>query len=68
LAADDTDKACWERNFSAEAAAYTGVTVATTSDTGDWDTFSTAATNWDTAFKVLVDARAELDIAVYYYT
>lgn len=43
------------------------MTVATSTDSGDWDTFNTSATNWDTAFKNLLDARAELDIAVRYY-
>lgn len=54
--------------MSAEAAAYVGVTVGVATDSGDWDDFNTAATNWDTAFQALIDARAELDIAVYYHT
>lgn len=53
--------------MSSEAAAYAAVDAPTTTGTNDWDTFNTSATNWDTAFKNLIDARAELDIAVRYF-
>jgi len=68
IVSDSTLVECWERNFSNEAKAYVDVVVGVATDSGDWDDFNTAATNWDTAFQALIDARAELDIAVFYHT
>lgn len=68
VVADSSDIECWKRNFSSEAAAYVNAALATVAGDGSdpWDYFDTAATNWDTAYKNLIDARAELDIAVRY--
>lgn len=70
---DSTDEACYERNMSKLANTYVtaiaGVgLVATEEANTDFDYMSAALTNWDTAYKTLIDARAELDIAVYYHT
>jgi hypothetical protein len=70
VVADSTTIECWKRNFSSEASAYVtaaaGVTTVAGAGTDAWDYFNTAATAWDTAYKNLIDARAELDIAVRY--
>jgi len=33
-----------------------------------WDYFDAGMTNWDTAYKNLIDARAKLDLAIQYNT
>jgi len=70
---DSTTEACYERNMSKLANTYVtaiaGVgLVATEEANTDFDYMAAALTNWDTAYKSLIDARAELDIAVYYHT
>lgn len=70
---DSTTEACYERNMSKLANTYVtaiaGVgLVATEEANTDFDYMAAALTNWDTAYKTLIDARAELDIAVYYHT
>lgn len=70
--ADSTTEQCFVRNLSSLANAYvTGIAgvglVATEEANTDFDYMEVALTNWDTAYKALIDARAEVDIAGYFY-
>lgn len=68
-ASGDAASECYTRNRSVTANTYSEAVVATTAGAGtsDWDYFDAAMTVWATAYEDLIDARAELDIAVYYY-
>jgi hypothetical protein len=71
--ADNADEACYSRNISSLANDYStaaaAVSFATTEGgTDDFDYFNTAMSNWAGAYETLIDKRAELDIAQYYYT
>lgn len=71
--ADSTDEACYERaqsklaNTYVTAIAGVGLVATEEADT-DFDYMQAALTNWDTAYKTLIDNRAELNIAEEYYS
>lgn len=69
---DSGVESCYERDLSKLAYDYVtaiaGVNTAAEGGADDWDYMNVGLTNWDTAYENLVDARAELDIAQYYYT
>lgn len=47
---DDAGNACYKRNASELAKTYVDQTFAVATDSGNFDSYTTASTNWDTAF------------------
>jgi len=67
-ASDSTDFECFNRNLSTLAQTYSDNEVKTTTDSGNWDAFDTAMTNWSNAYQILIDKRLDLEIATNYLT
>lgn len=61
--------ASFSRKWSEQANAYRNAMTNTVAGTDTpWDYFDAGMTNWDTAYKNLIDARAKLDLAIQYNT